>query len=309
MIAIPPAARRLALGTVQFGLSYGVANTSGQVSREMAATMLRFAAEAGIGTLDTAVAYGESETVLGGLGVDGFRVVGKLPGMPDAVGSVGAWVEAEVAASLARLRIPRLGALLLHRPMELLGPAGPALYDALCAVKRAGMIGKIGVSVYGPGELDALSDLDFDIVQAPFNLFDRRFETSGWLARLAAAGIEVHTRSAFLQGLLLMPRGAIPAKFAAWSELFDGWHAWLESSGVAPVAACLGFVLSRPGIARAVVGADGLEQLRQIVAASGASGAWPEIACADERLLNPARWSELEAPAQGMDRTGKPGNV
>ena len=293
MTVDPSAARRLALGTVQFGVPYGIANVAGQVSPEAAGAMLAIAAEAGVDTLDTAIGYGTSEAVLGRLGVNGFRVVSKLPSMAMVAGDVAAWVDGEITGSLGRLCIPRLAALMLHRPMELLGPGGPALLDALRAAKDAGKAEKIGVSVYSPEELDALSGLDFDIVQAPFNLLDRRLETSGWLERLKARGVEVHTRSAFLQGLLLMPRAKVSAKFTPWRGLFDQWHDWLCATAVAPLAACLRFVLSHPGIDRAVVGSDGPLQLRQIVEAAASADLWPDIVSDDERLLNPARWADL----------------
>ena len=92
---------RLALGTVQFGLCYGIANQAGQVTRPEAKGMLQLALANGIDTLDTAIAYGNSEICLGEAGTQGFRVVTKLPAMPDDCADVGAWVKLQVSASLS----------------------------------------------------------------------------------------------------------------------------------------------------------------------------------------------------------------
>lgn len=287
---------RLALGTVQFGLPYGIANTQGQVSGSEAFQMLRLASASGIDVLDTAIAYGESECRLGEAGVRDFRVITKLPAVPSSCSGVGEWVAAQLAASMARLRMDRVYGLLLHRPQQLLEKDGAAIYRTLRQFQESGQIEKIGFSIYDPGQLDALyAQYLIDLVQVPFNLVDGRLLTSGWLPRLKDAGVEVHVRSAFLQGLLLLPPDAIPAKFARWSPLWRRWQAWLEDSGVPAVQACLAHVLSFPEIDRVVVGADSVQQLQQIVDAANRplSIDLPNLQCADELLINPALWGTL----------------
>ncbi len=287
---------RLALGTVQFGLPYGIANQDGQVTRMAANAMLQLAATNGIDTLDTAVAYGESETCLGEVGTQGFKLVTKLPAVPDGCADVRGWIQEQVDASLARLGVSTVYGLLLHRPEQLLGTSGKALYQTLQVLKETGLVQKVGVSVYAPSELEALiPQYHFDLVQAPFNLMDRRLHTTGWLQRLKYEGVEIHTRSAFLQGLLLMPQTAIPPKFAPWSDLWGKWHEWLSGHNISAVQACLAFPLSVPEIDRVVVGADNVSQLVQIIsaAASDVPSDLPDLSCDAENLINPARWSHL----------------
>jgi aryl-alcohol dehydrogenase-like predicted oxidoreductase len=290
---------RLALGTVQFGLPYGVANQTGQVSREQAAAMLQLASTTGIDTLDTAIAYGDSESCLGAVGTAGFRIVTKLPAVPGICPDVGAWVEQQVAGSLSRLGVPAVDGVLLHRAEQLLEPRGSELYRALEKMKDLGLARKVGISIYAPSALDELlARYRFDLVQAPFNLVDRRLYTSGWLHRLKDAGCEVHTRSAFLQGLLLMSRADIPEKFAPWRDLWDKWQQWLARHEVTAVQACLAFPLAFPEIDRVVVGADSRRQLEQITGAAhppvhGAIADLPDLSCENENLINPAQWSNL----------------
>jgi hypothetical protein len=280
---------------VQFGLAYGIANRTGQVSPAEAAEMVGLAATAGIDTIDTAIGYGDSEACLGEIGIEGFRVVTKLRALPADVGDVAGWVTEQVRGSLDRLGVASLHAVLLHRPADLLGPSGPALYDVLCTLKVQGLAERIGVSIYAPAELDRMPEgFRFDLVQSPFNLVDRRLLTSGWLARLKDDGVEVHARSAFLQGLLLMPRAAIPARFERWSELWDAWHHWLCGSPERAVGACLAFPLSVAGIDRVVVGADGTRQLRQILqAADELPEDLPNIASDEDALINPSKWTNV----------------
>jgi aryl-alcohol dehydrogenase-like predicted oxidoreductase len=295
-------AARLALGTAQFGLPYGVANTQGQVSFEQAEAMLKVAQSSGIDTLDTAIGYGEAETILGSIGVSDFRLISKVPAVKGLVGHVDDWVMRQVEASLFRLRVPRLGGLMLHSPDDLLGPHGSALAHGLLRARDAGLADLIGFSVYSPEQLDAVIDrLPLDIIQFPLNVFDRRLVETGWLDRLVSDGVEVHARSVFLQGLLLMPADRIPSKFAPFRALIDGWHSWLAgdaAGGRSGVQACLAHVASYAGISRLVVGADSLLQLQDIIeAASTAPQRAPEsLASTATPLINPSQWNIDKTP-------------
>lgn len=287
---------RLALGTVQFGLPYGIANQAGQVTRPVAKSMLQLAREKGIDTLDTAIAYGESESCLGAIGTQGFQLVTKLPAVPDGHGDINSWVREQIAASCSRLKVDSVYGLLLHRPDQLLKKDGHVLFNALRELKDAGLVQKIGVSIYTPSELDALiPQYRFDLVQAPFNLVDRRISTSGWLQRLKQDGVEIHTRSAFLQGLLLMPRIAIPSRFEPWKGLWDKWHGWLAQHTVTAVQASLAYPQSFPEVDCVIIGADSKSQLEQIIGAAigKVPNDLPDLRCEDENLINPANWSRL----------------
>lgn len=288
---------RLALGTVQVGLRYGVANLGGQVGHDEATRILTVARAAEISMLDTAIAYGDSERRLGAVGVRDFDVVTKLPAVPDVLDDAARWVNEQVASSLERLRVSSLHGLLMHRSQQLLGPRGKKIAEALERLKVDRVVDKIGVSVYSPDELEpVLQVCPIDIVQAPLNLLDRRLYKSGWLARLSRAGVAVHARSVFLQGLLLMPAAEIPAKFAPWRRLWDTWHAWLAARRhVSAAAACIGFVQSFPEVDKVVVGVDSAGQLEQLVAAAEAEpiADWPAIETADERLIIPSNWNLL----------------
>lgn len=284
---------RLALGTAQFGLKYGVANEGGQVGPDVVAAILARAAAANVDTLDTAIAYGNSEMVLGEAGVGAWHVITKLPGLPADVEDLGSWVVGRMRESAERLRVARIEAVLLHRPADLLGARGAEYLEALAQLKRTGLARAVGVSIYEPAECEALWRVwKPDIVQAPCNVLDRRLQTSGWLARFAAEGVRLHVRSVFLQGLLLMAPARRPAWFDRWRPLLDRWAAWCAASGQSPLAASVAFVNSLPHVERYVVGVETVAQLEEILGADmrGPMNVPEDLSSEDPELLNPSRW-------------------
>ena len=284
---------KLALGTAQFGLPYGVANTNGQISQDSARKILSYCKFKGIDVLDTAISYGESEKCLGSIGVKDFKIISKLPPIPDNVVDVKSWIMEQVDACMSRLNVKNLYGLMLHRPEQLFGRHGKLKVATLVMLKDMDIIQNVGVSVYSPAEFTKIfSVYDFDLVQCPFSLVDRRLVSSGWLKKLKSLGVEVHVRSSFLQGLLLMPRHKIPSQFQRWNSIWDYWHEWLEASAVSPIEACLGYVLSELDIHQIVVGVDSMAQLEQIVSTTEYSSLdiFPDISTIDDNLLNPSNW-------------------
>ena len=282
------------LGTAQFGMPYGVANRTGQLDRVRAEATIRIARSSGICLLDTAVGYGQSEALLGTLDLGDMKVMTKLPAVPAECADVRRWVQQQVAACLERLHVSRLHGLSFHRPEQLLDDRGQSLYHEVRSLQDQGLVEKIGLSIYQPEELGPLlNGRQFDMVQAPFSILDRRLASSGWVERLHGLGCEIHARSVFLQGLLLLPDAMRPHHFERWRSLFSDWDRWLLDVGLSPLEACLRYALSTPGIAKLVVGVDGPEQLQQVLAA--AEGHLPPVpdrlSCTDPDLLNPARWT------------------
>lgn len=288
---------RLALGTVQFGLKYGITNLRGQPSLREAGEILEVAREYGIDLLDSAVVYGISEKVLGHLGVTDFKIVTKLPPIPDGTQNVVKWVELQLRSSLKRLRLDSIYGLLLHRSRDLTGQHGNELALGIQNIKASGLVSKVGVSIYDPSELDeTLSRMAVDLVQAPMNLVDRRLEKSGWLRKLHSKGVEVHTRSTFLQGLLIVPREKVPVQFERWSSLWDCWHRELRGNSASAIASCLAYPLSLPEVSRVVVGVDVADQLKSLVMEAQNlpnHQKWPSIVSNDPILINPSNWNQL----------------
>lgn len=284
---------KIALGTVQFGMQYGIANKIGYIQDSELIDILQLAINKGIDTLDTAINYGDSEYRLGFFGVNNLKVVSKLPEVPISVVDVREWTRDQVKASIKRLNISKLHGLLLHRPNQLTEQRGEEVYRALLNLKEEGLVGKIGISIYDPIELAHItSNFVIDLVQLPLNILDRRMQNSGWIEKLSVMGIEVHVRSIFLQGLLLMERTKRPHEFSRWNYIWDEWDNWLFETGQKPLEACLRYATSIPGVDKVVVGVDSVQHLEEVLSISNnhllVLPNFPEQL--DPMLINPSKW-------------------
>lgn len=291
---------RLGLGTVQFGLDYGISNSAGQVSAEEVSRILTLAAESGMRVLDTAAAYGTSEEVLGQwLPSDhAFDLVTKtlpLGGEPVTPQSVTLVIET-FHRSLVRLKQPRVYGLMVHHAQDLLAEGGEVLWESLQSLKEQGFVSKIGASVYSSGQIDRLLALPLDLIQLPLNVLDQRLVKSGQLAALKARGVEIHIRSAFLQGLLLMPLDQLPAQFASIRGHLQTYHAAMAAHGLSPAGSALACVRALAEVCEVIVGVTSRKQLEELIEASSQDASevdFAPFAWMDENLLDPSRWFSL----------------
>lgn len=291
---------KLALGTVQFGLRYGVANTAGQPAEAEVAAILRRAAAVGVQVVDTACLYGESESVLGRtLPADhGFHIVTKTPkfaGM-DGISAV-ASLEVAFAASCARLRVQGVYGLLAHDANDLLGAQGEQIWQAMAALRAAGRVSRIGASVYNGAQIDALLQrYPLGLIQLPLSLLDQRLLQGGQLDRLSERNVEVHARSAFLQGALLMSPEALPPHLAGLRPYLQQIASRADALDIQPLQAALRFVAGLPQVSAVVCGVDttahfdelvvAIERMEPALSATDAAA----CACSDAQLLDPSQW-------------------
>jgi aryl-alcohol dehydrogenase-like predicted oxidoreductase len=263
---------RIGLGTVQFGADYGVSNRDGRPSEAEVAAILARAVETGIGYLDTAASYANAELLIGRHLPSGhqLRIVTKLPPInEDAIAPYhGKAMLAALAASLERLRTVQVYGVLIHQARDLAKPGWQHLVDALHEARLRGLAACIGVSVYDGDDL-ALAESRFspDIIQLPFNALDRRLAVCGWIARLKVAGIEVHARSLFLQGLLLMDPVTVPEFFAPLKQTLVKLHEAWAAEELTPLAGCLRCSLEAADINVTIIGVNRLHELDEIEAA------------------------------------------
>lgn len=289
---------KLGLGTVQFGLDYGVSNSSGRTPESEAKRILQLAEERGVSVLDTAAGYGESEEVLGRVlsTQHSFNIVTKTPAQraQESGDEYAERVRASFRLSLAKLGQKKLYAVLVHRAEDLLSAQGGRLMDILLEFKQQGMVGKVGVSVYNGTQIDAILErYPVELVQLPVNVLDQRLIASGHLAKLRRSGIEIHARSVFLQGLLLMSPDVIPEYFVSISAHLARYHAYLESLGMTPLQAALGFVLGLPELERVIVGVNSAVQLREVLAVQMTQVdvlSMAQFSLSAPAILDPSKW-------------------
>jgi len=282
------------LGTVQFGMEYGIANVSGKPSFDRVCEIVRTAYENGVTALDTAAAYGTSEEVVGAtlarLGLtEAMTVVSKVPPIEaDSDQVAETIIERTIRQSLKRLRLERLTVCLLHREDDL------RFLPVLEKMVNRGLIGGAGVSLDSGRYLAQAAQAGF--VQLPYNVLDRRFETFWPTAR--RNGIRVFSRSVYLQGLLLMPEARIKAELADVIPVRRKLEALARDAGCAMSELCMRYALLNPTITSVLTGVDTPEQLRENLRLM-ALGPLPEDlvsrirACVPdlpESLVRPALW-------------------
>ncbi len=287
----------LVLGTAQFGLSYGVANDGGQPDKGIVREILDLAYDSGLRTLDTATAYGSSESVLGNIGMDKWSIITKFPSLFGTKDSeITQRVREAVLRSLDKLGKEKLAAVLAHDWRDLAGSRGQRVSEALELLKVQGLIDKIGVSIYESVEFGSVGLTSREIVQAPLNVLDQRILDSGMATSLREEGGELHVRSVFLQGLLLMPPGKRPRRFNRWTSVLDSFDNRVRESGLDAAAFCIGFAARQANVTKCVVGVDSPTHLSKLVTSfqDGQEAAIEasDLKCADKGLIDPRLWRD-----------------
>jgi aryl-alcohol dehydrogenase-like predicted oxidoreductase len=269
------------------------------IDRAEVGRILRVAWSAGIDTLDTAVSYGDAESIIGEMRPSdaNFDVISKIQRFGDAVNGP-AYIERLVASvyrSRAKLGINTLDGLLVHHAPELLGPNGADLFGRMLQLKAEGVIRRIGVSVYDPETLNAVLDrYPIEIVQLPLNVFDQRFAQAGIIEALGHLGIEVHVRSVFLQGVLIREPVGLFEPFCSVRHVISQFHQQAANAGFSPVSAALSFAAQWKGVARIIIGVEGVDHLTENISAFEMArlNAFDasELSINDPEIIDPRRW-------------------
>lgn len=284
---------KLALGTVQFGLDYGVSNTTGKTTPSEVASILEYASRIGIDTLDTAPAYGNSEDVLGkclGETENRFRIVSKLPADFIDVPSV-------VNGSLAKLHLDSFYGYLYHNFDVFF--KHPESLDALYALREKGKIQKIGFSLYKAEELEYLFDnkIGFDIVQVPYSIFDRRFARV--FPKLKEMNVEIHIRSAFLQGLAFLEPESVNPFFSSVVPQLQALRELARRTNLSLADICLLWCTQNEFIDKVVIGVNTRQNLVDNYDSIGRvlsrdySDYFGKIEITDETILLPYLWKKV----------------
>ncbi len=272
----------LCLGTVQLGLKYGIASKNTPMEEE-SIQILKYALNEGITTFDTALAYGNSQKIIAKAGFNrsDINIITKI-GAPTQDSKD---VFAQTKECLAQLNTDYVDCLMFHNALCL---NDDSAIGALCDIKAKGLAKSVGVSVYSPAEyLQARENSAMDIIQIPYNILDTR------LNNLLTPNKELHARSAFLQGLLLMDK--VPTNLKEAQKYIDKIKEVCKKNGISKTAYLLNYVKANPNIKKLVFGVDSLAQLKEIIRDFNTStdkSLFLEFENIKEELLNPAMWDK-----------------
>lgn len=282
---------KIALGTAQFGLNYGISNYHGKVATTEIKAILDLAYACNISYLDTAVGYGNSENRIGDYHYNNphvnFNIITKISvASTDEIA-----IKSMINNLLERLSCKKIYALLLHDASELT----PEIYEILLKQKEKANINKIGLSVYDPEQaFDLVKKYPIDIIQIPLNIFDQRFINSGCLNYLKKKKIEVHSRSIFLQGLLLQPLNEINSYFNPYLPLLKQFKQHCVLHDLSPLDLSLSMIHIAEQVDKFVIGVCSKNQLMEIISSidktSGITSDVSHLLSTDESLINPSRW-------------------
>lgn len=292
---------RIALGTAQLGMRYGIANMAGKPGMGEAVRIVQSAFGAGVGWYDTAQAYGDSEAVLGdclqSLGLEKrVRVVSKLdPGIGVADASM---VERSVLGSLKRLHLERLDGFLLHRD-ELVRDLGGEFGSRFADLGQQGLVLQLGASCYSADVAARAMRYDFiQMVQLPGSVFDRRIARCGIVHLATRKRCTLFVRSVYLQGLALMDVNAVPSDIPMARDAVGKLVDFCASHRIGRKRFCLHYAMRRFSPAILVIGVEHTSQIAETVALALADPPaddlfddwdreWPEDVAG---LVNPSLW-------------------
>ena len=288
---------RLGLGTVQFGQIYGVANQRGKIPKQEAFEILKHAQITGLKTLDTSVAYGNSENIIGELTSEGqfsFEVISKILVGSDRFSKD--HMDRALHDSLHRLRNSQLYGCLIHRFDDFL--KHDHLWEILEGFKKNGFVKKTGFSLYHPHELELILDrgISPDIIQVPLSVFDRRFEKS--FKMLKEGRTEIHVRSVFLQGLVFLTPDRLKGNLCKAKTQLEKLQKLSAAKGISINALCLNYVLLNPFINKVIMGCDSLEHFKKNIEdleffekVSCLKSELEDLTIEDEDVLLPYKWN------------------
>lgn len=285
--------RKIALGTVQFGIDYGINNQRGKIPAGEVHEILMYALEKGIDTLDSAYVYEDSEKVIGEfikLKKPEVKIISKF--------SLNGELQVEdiVEASLQRLNLENLYGYLVHDFNTF--SKDPKIWDALIRLKSMHRIEKIGFSLYFPKDLQYLleNNIQMDIVQVPFSVFDQRF--SSMFASLKERGIEIQVRSVFLQGLVFKNIDDLDAEFLDLREKLLYLRSLSKQIDIPISGTCINFAALNQYIDKIVIGVDSLANLKENIKVLNyrdkVTKIYSELSSlfeVDESIIIPSNWS------------------
>lgn len=261
---------KLCLGTVQFGMNYGIRGQK-QPALQDALKMLDYATQNGIEAIDTAASYGTAEDVVGAFLSKNTIARNKLfissKFTPNALDEISnkdykKVIDAHLTKTLSRLHTDYLDSYIFHSSRYAFDEAK---LQALYEVKREGRVRHCGVSVYYPEEAKACIHNPFvDFIQLPSSIFDQRMLRSGVFDLAHQNGsTQIHSRSAFIQGLILMQPEDVPPFLAGAKPILQKIDELCQRYHLSRIQVALLFVKQFDAISHLVFGVDNIEQLKE----------------------------------------------
>lgn len=286
---------KLALGTAQFGLKYGIQNTKGQIEEKKVGQILKYAFNHKIDLLDTAYAYGKSEEIIGTYMRSQklrFKIVSKIPSCKAEK------ILSYLQKTLKNLQLPSIYGYLFHDFSSY--QKSQESLNVVQNIQKQGLVKKIGFSLYYPRELEYIlkRKIQFNIIQIPYNVFDQRFVP--YFPILKKMKIKIHVRSVFLQGLLFMKPDKLPKQFSQICTKLEKLNDLSKEIHLPISVLLIGFALLNSNIDNVIIGVDSIENLKEnlknipsVKKLNVIMSELTRLRVSNEKILLPIHWKQL----------------
>jgi aryl-alcohol dehydrogenase-like predicted oxidoreductase len=284
---------KIVLGTVQLGLNYGINNNLGKPDKAESNKILDLAFVKGIRLLDTAEAYGDSQEIIGDYhkgSINKFDVITKLSSQRAFEN-----LTSRIVDDLNALNASSLYCYMFHSYSDFkLHYNG--YKNEIRSLKDSGIIKKNGVSIYTNEEMNDSLNYDIDLIQLPFNLLDNYTQRGDLIKKARDKGIEVHTRSAFLQGLFFKEIDDLPTSLIELAAPLNSLKEIAKRYKITMGELALSYVMQQKEIDKVLIGVESVDQLERNI--NSVSYQIPDEAVKEIdnikvdkiQLLNPAKW-------------------
>ena len=284
----------ISIGTAQFMNNYGVNRVLKNFNFYEKSKLIKSAQVNKVLHIDTAFSYGNAHKELGKIEIKKFKVTTKLPILSIKTKNLEKKITNLIFKSIKDIKIEKIDTLLIHSYKNFVELNKRKYLESLKKIKSKGLVRNIGISLYRSNEVNKI--LEFwrpDVIQLPYNVFDRDIETKKILPLLKRKKIKIQIRSVFLQGLLT--RIKRPKKFSKWKKYFDIWFKWCQKNQIEPKIAALLFVKNNKIIDKIILGFESSKQLKEILKIRKIKKrySFPKIKCEDRKLLDPSNWKKL----------------
>ncbi|MAL65537.1 MAG: hypothetical protein CMF94_05485 [Candidatus Marinimicrobia bacterium] len=285
---------KICIGSANFGFNYGYKGSL--IKKNDLKKIISKAKRDKIYFIDTAFSYKNSEKRIGELTNENFKIITKIPRIPENVVNLKKWLINKTNNSLFKLKRKKIYAILIHNSKDLDDKKkSKIILEHLESLKKKNIVKKIGVSVYNIKELKkSFNVYKFDIVQFPFNIFDNRIENSKYILKLKDQKVELHARSIFLQGLLLEDSSRIKKEFYKYKKFILKFEKWIKKKNISKIEACINHVFSSKIIDKIIVGLTTYSQFEELTKIlnnkKNNAAKIPKFKNINSGLLDPRTW-------------------
>jgi len=285
--------KRICLGSANFGKSYGYKNS--KIKDKEFLKIFEYAKLKKIKFIDTAFNYSNSQKIIGKHSLN-FKIITKIPRIPNSSSNPQNWIKKIISKTLIDLKTKKLYAVLFHYPpYQIDKKKFIQIIEYLEDLKRKKIISKIGISVYNIHEIKrSFSIYKFQIIQFQANILDQKILKNNFIKLLKKRGVEIHTRSIFLQGMLLSDISRIPKKFRYLKKILIYFDSWVKKKKISKLNICLQYIFSHSIIDKIVLGTNNYLQFKQTVEAiekiNGKLSIPKKLRNLSQNQLNPKNW-------------------